>query len=138
MGRGEGHTVSGWFHVLVQDPEAARRASMVAEDLHAQVGSEEQPRRQGLAAAPNWKRAGKLAVPAERDATTRASSSGRHRASSTRWENSGSSLRNELRGYGETARSPGSHRSHGVGNELGDSEDGSRDKYLCLEALVES
>src|SRR5258705_3083133 len=89
---------------------------------------EAQPRRQGLAAATSWKRAGKLAVPGERETTIRASSSGWRRASSTRWENSGSSSRNELRGYGETARSPGSQRNHGAGNELGDAEDGSRDK----------
>ncbi len=52
---------------------------------------ETQPRRQGLAAATSWKRAGKLAVPAARDTTTRASSRGWRRASRTRWENSGSS-----------------------------------------------
>jgi hypothetical protein len=46
-------------------------------------------------------RAGKAARPAARETTTEPSSWGWRRASRTRWENSGSSSRDDTRGYGE-------------------------------------
>src|SRR6266446_2127182 len=61
--------------------------------VHTHASSEAQPRRQGLAAPTSWNRAGKAALPAERDTTTLPSSRGWRRDSSTRWENSGSSSR---------------------------------------------
>src|SRR5260370_33728344 len=71
--------------------------------VHTQGENDAQPRRHGLAAPIIWKRAGKAALPAAREIMTLPSSRGWRRASSTRWENSGSSSRDDLRGYGEQA-----------------------------------
>jgi predicted nucleic acid-binding Zn ribbon protein len=92
------------------------RARSSGEQAH--VVRDAQPRRQGFVAETSWNRAGKLAVPAARDTTRRSSSSGWRSASSTRWENSGSSSRHEARGYGETARGPGSRSCGSAGCAL--------------------